>query len=164
MGLDMYLTKKTYIGANYEHRGVSGKIDITIKDSPININFNRVRSISEQVGYWRKANQIHNWFVDNVQNGEDDCREHSVIREDFENLLKSVNLVLNAKGTPEESSVIADNLPPTDGFFFGSTEIDEWYWTDLELTKQIVSDVLAEMDEDSKNPDMWADYYYSSSW
>jgi hypothetical protein len=167
MGLDMYLTKKTYIGANYEHRlftGVSGKIDITIKDSPININFNRVRSISEQVGYWRKANQIHNWFVDNVQNGEDDYREHSVIREDFENLLKSVNLVLNAKGTPEESSVIADNLPPTDGFFFGSTEIDEWYWTDLELTKQIVSDVLAEMDEDSKNPDMWADYYYFSSW
>jgi hypothetical protein len=164
MGLDMYLTKKTYIGANYEHRGVSGKIDITIKDSPININFNRVRSISEQVGYWRKANQIHNWFVDNVQNGEDDCREHSVIREDFHNLLETVNLVLNAKGTPEESSVIADNLPPTEGFFFGSTEIDEWYWTDLELTKQTVSDVLAEMDEDSKNPDMWADYYYSSSW
>jgi hypothetical protein len=164
MGLDMYLTKKTYIGAKYEHRGVNGNIDITINGSPVNINLNRVSSTSEEVGYWRKANQIHRWFVENVQDGEDDCGEYTVSRQDFHNLLETVNLVLNAKGTPEESSVIADNLPPTDGFFFGSTEIDEWYWEDLEKTKQTVSDVLAEMDEDSKNPDMWADYYYSSSW
>ena len=164
MGLDMYLTKKTFIGANYEHRGVSGKIDLTIKDSPVNINFNRVSYISENVGYWRKANQIHNWFVYNVQNGEDDCREYMVSRQDFENLLETINLVLNAKGTPEESSLIKEHLSPTEGFFFGSTQIDEWYWEDLETTKQIVSDVLAEMDEDGKNPDSWVDYYYTSSW
>ena len=164
MGLDMYLTKKTFIGANYEHRGVSGKIDLTIKDSPVNINFNRVSYISENVGYWRKANQIHNWFVYNVQNGEDDCREYMVSRQDFENLLEIINLILNAKGTPEESSVIKEHLSPTEGFFFGSTQIDEWYWEDLETTKQIVSDVLVEMDEDAKNPDSWVDYYYTSSW
>lgn len=164
MGLDMYLTKKTFIGANYEHRGVSGKIDLTIKDSPVNINFNRVSYISENVGYWRKANQIHNWFVYNVQNGEDDCREYMVSRQDFENLLETINLVLNVKGTPEESSLIKEHLSPTEGFFFGSTQIDEWYWEDLETTKQIVSDVLAEMDEDGKNPDSWVDYYYTSSW
>lgn len=164
MGLDMYLTKKTYIGANYEHRGVSGNIDLTIKDSPVNINLNRVTYISENIGYWRKANQIHNWFVENVQGGEDDCRDYSVSREDFENLLQTVNLVLDAKGTSEENSVIEDNLPTSDGFFFGSTEIDDWYWGDLESTKQIVSDVLAEMDEDAKNPNLWVDYYYTSSW
>ena len=164
MGLDMYLTKKTFIGANYEHMGVGGTIDITIKDSPVNIKFNRVKSVSEHVGYWRKANQIHNWFVENVQGGEDDCREHSVTRQDFETLLECVNIVLNAKGTPEESSVIENTLPPTEGFFFGSTNIDSWYWEDLELTKEILSDVLAEIDEDSKNPNVWVDYYYSSSW
>lgn len=164
MGLDMYLTKKTFIGANYEHRGVGGKIDLTIKDSPVNINFNRVTYISEQVGYWRKANQIHNWFVYNVQGGEDDCRDYMVSRQDFENLLETVNTVLNSKGTPEESSVVQDNLPPTSGFFFGSTEVDQWYWEDLENTKQIVSDVLSEMDEDGKNPESWVDYYYGSSW
>ena len=131
MGLDMYLTKKTFIGANYEHRGVSGKVDLTIKDSPVNINLNRVTYISEQVGYWRKANQIHNWFVQNVQGGEDNCRDHRVSREDLQNLLQTVNLVLNAKGTPEESSIIEENLPPTEGFFFGTTEINEWYWEGL---------------------------------
>ncbi|MFN9901038.1 MAG: hypothetical protein ACK55Z_20110, partial [bacterium] len=146
------------------HMEVRGTIDITVKGQPVNINFNRVNYICENVGYWRKANQIHNWFVYNVQGGEDDCREYSVSRQDFENLLESVNLVLNAKGTPEESSVIKEHLSPTEGFFFGSTQIDEWYWEDLETTKQIVSDVLAEMDEDGKNPDSWVDYYYTSSW
>lgn len=32
--------------------------------------------IIQNVGYWRKANQIHRWFVDNVQDGDDDCDYH----------------------------------------------------------------------------------------
>jgi hypothetical protein len=31
MGLDMYLSKKTYIGAQYEHNKVKGVIDISRK-------------------------------------------------------------------------------------------------------------------------------------
>lgn len=46
--------------------------------------------IIDQVGYWRKANHIHNWFVENVQDGEDDCRYHGeVTKEDLEELLVS---------------------------------------------------------------------------
>lgn len=164
MGLDMNLTKKTYIGAEYEHREVAGKIDITMKGVPVNIKFNRIETIVESIGYWRKANQIHNWFVQNVQNGDDDHGEHRVSRENFESLLADINTVLNAKDTPEEEGAIEDLLPPTSGFFFGSTEIDEWYWKDLEDTKTLIQNVLLEMDEDQKNPNAWIDYYYSASW
>ena len=164
MGLDMYLTKKTYIGAEYEHREVAGKIDLTIKGQPVNINFNRVQTIVEKVGYWRKANQIHNWFVQNVQNGDDDHGEHSVSRELFQSLLDDINTVLKAKDTPEEEGAIEDLLPPTEGFFFGSTEIDEWYWKDLEDTKDLIEKLLVEMDEDEKNEHLWIDYYYTASW
>ena len=164
MGLDMYLTKKTYIGAQYEHIGVKGKIDITIKDTPVNINFNRVQSIVEIVGYWRKSNQIHNWFVQNVQDGEDDCKEYRVSREQFQSLLDDVNAVLSARDTPEEKGAIEDLLPPTSGFFFGSNEIDDWYWGDVENTEHLIESVLAEMDEDAKNSESWVDYYYQSSW
>ena len=61
MGLDMYLYKKTYIGANYDHRKVKGEINLTYGDNnnPFKINIDRVSEISEQVAYWRKANQIH---------------------------------------------------------------------------------------------------------
>lgn len=33
------------------------------------------RSIWKEIGYWRKANHIHKWFVDCVQDGEDDCEK-----------------------------------------------------------------------------------------
>lgn len=164
MGLDMYLTKRTYVGAEYEFREVGGSIDITIKGEPLNINFNRVQTIIEKIGYWRKANQIHNWFVQNVQDGEDDCMEHRVSREQFQSLLDDVNTVLNARDTPEEKSAIEDLLPPTSGFFFGSNEIDDWYWQDVETTKHLIQSVLDEMDEDEKNSESWVDYYYQSSW
>ena len=38
MGLDMYLTKKVYVGANYEHRNVTGKINIKVGDKKLNID------------------------------------------------------------------------------------------------------------------------------
>lgn len=164
MGLDMYLTKRTYIGAEYEHREVGGKIELTAKGVPISINLRRVHSITEKIGYWRKANQIHNWFVDNVQNGNDDCGEHSVSREQFQELLADVTAVLNARGTEYEIGEVEELLPPQSGFFFGETEITEWYWRDLEYTRELIEGILREMDIDEQSPNVWITYYYQSSW
>ena len=48
----------------------------------------------EEVGYWRKANQIHKWFVDNVQDGVDDCGEYKVTKEQLiETVTKEYNEV-----------------------------------------------------------------------
>lgn len=167
MGLDMYLTKKTYIGAEWEHRDVKGTIDITIKGEPVKINFNRVQSIEEKIGYWRKANQIHNWFVQNVQDGEDDCKEYDVSRDKLVALLADVNKVLDARAThkPEAlQTIVEEVLPPADGCFFGSTEIDEWYWQDLEYTKEMLTNLIEEVTLDNLNPAMWTTIHYQSSW
>src|ERR1017187_4553583 len=40
-----------------------------------------------EVAYWRKANAIHGWFVNNVQNGIDQCQESVVTREQLNELL-----------------------------------------------------------------------------
>lgn len=148
MGLDMYLTKKTYIGAEYEHRNVKGIINITIEDKPININFNRVNYIEESVAYWRKANQIHKWFVDNIQKGEDDCKDYYVSREQLQELVALCQKVLDKELTTE------DNLPCQSGFFFGSTEYDEYYFEDLKNTIEQLTPLLKEEGE----------FYYTSSW
>jgi hypothetical protein len=42
--------------------------------------------VIEEVMYWRKANQIHKWFVDNVQDGVDDCKEYWVSEEKLQEL------------------------------------------------------------------------------
>lgn len=83
----MYLTREKYIGANYEHNQVKGIIDITVRGKKIPIDLKKVNCIRESVGYWRKANQIHKWFVDNVQDGNDDCKSYYVSTEDLEKLL-----------------------------------------------------------------------------
>lgn len=86
MGLDMYLTRKVYVGAEYEHRKVTGKVEIKVGKEKLNIDFHKISEISEKVGYWRKANQIHSWFVKNVQDGEDNCQEAYVSKEQLEEL------------------------------------------------------------------------------
>ena len=70
----MYLIRKKYVGANLEHRKVKGKIELEIEGKKLPIEFDRLSYIDEEVGYWRKANAIHKWFVDNVQDGNDDCK------------------------------------------------------------------------------------------
>jgi hypothetical protein len=107
-------------------------------------------SLQMKIGYWRKVNAIHQWFVDNCQNGEDDCRDAYVSREKLEELLGVVKEVLADKSKADEL------LPTQQGCFFGSTEYDEYYFQDLELTKKILKNALS-------MPKEW-DFGYQSSW
>ena len=151
MGLDMYLYKKNYIrqGDFYKPEFVNevtvktgGEIDKYIKPE-------RITYVVEEVGYWRKANQIHRWFVENVQRGNDDCGSYWVSRETLEKLLEL------CKKVNDDNSLADELLPSASGFFFGSTEYDEWYFKDIDSTIQILKEALA---------DKGGDYYYSSSW
>jgi len=157
MGLDMYLNKKIYIGAEYAHRKVKGKIDITIGKKKVNINFDQVTNIEERVIYWRKANQIHAWFVKNCQDGVDECQESEVSREQLQELCDACRVVLMSKGKKNAKKVANENLPPQEGFFFGTAEIDEYYYQDIEHTMNELFKILVKEDVE-------ADFYYRASW
>ena len=184
MGLDMYFTKKYYIWSqNREGVKITG-----VKG----VNSRKVKEISEDAGYWRKANAIHGWFVENVQDGEDDCKEYLVDQEQMIELLNTVNKVLKASklvkgkvygGTRfeggkstiiwedgkviENPKVAKELLPVTGGFFFGNYDedqnpYDQYYLEDLKNTKKILETALASTKE--KNNEVAVDFYYSSSW
>jgi len=144
MGLDMYLSRSSFIWSDERE-----KIKITGVDKH-KIKPERIKRIIEDVGYWRKANAIHAWFVKNVQNGIDDCSQYYVPREKLTKLLETVREVLENKDRASEL------LPTQEGFFFGSYEYDEWYWEDMEATKKILESVLKDYPE--------SDFYYQSSW
>jgi hypothetical protein len=114
----------------------------------------KVNVVEAEFAYWRKANAIHNWFVKNVQDGEDDCKEAYLEKVNLEKLLYVINEVL------EDHSKAEKLLPSTNGFFFGSTDYDSRYFNDLEYTKETISKILDKWDTDYKN---W-DFYYQSSW
>jgi len=183
MGLDMYLNKRTYIGNHYKQPADQVKVDVAkaknFMGEDINIKQERVSEIVEQVGYWRKANQIHKWFVDNVMGGDDRCQDFDVSTEQLQDLLNLVNKVLKAsvlvKGKIQNGSkyengkmipIMEDGkyiknpatakklLPNEGGFFFGSLDYDEYYYNDLVETKKILETVIKE----------GGDYSYRPSW
>lgn len=151
MGLDMYLTGKRYIWSIGEEekalsKAVAKAVDVPLKDWEVN-------GVSCKVGYWRKANAIHGWFVENVQGGEDDCREYPVTRDDLQKLYADIDSVLNAR---MRAQTALDKLPPIDGPFFGSFDLDDYYYEELKRTQDIIVKALSA-------PTSW-DFYYSSSW
>ena len=82
MGLDMYLERR-----EYKYR----KPDGTYSTSAEDLTFDKWGAsngtyITYNVAYWRKANQIHKWFVDNVCDGEDECNPHDVSLEQLTEL------------------------------------------------------------------------------
>jgi hypothetical protein len=153
MGLDMYLHKRTYV-KRWDHIPPDKQYLVIVTrggEAVPEIDPERVSEVVEQVGYWRKANAIHKWFVDNIQGGVDDCRDAYVERDQLALLLDTVNRVLADHDLAEEL------LPPQSGFFFGDTEVDAYYWRDLEDTKKIIEEVLA-------MPGLEGEFYYHSSW
>ena len=165
MGLDMYFNAKRYLS---EYIETDAEIQSKVKEIASGfIDEWKPKEITYEVGYWRKANQIHNWFVQNVQDGEDDCKEYYVTPESIIELYEVVSEVL-ASGSKE---VALDKLPPQSGFFFGGTQIDEYYWEDLEHTKQVLQPLIDAFNEANelgyesyKHPVHQFEFYYRSSW
>jgi len=147
MGLDMYLNAKRYLWrVKEEEQAIAQKIGDTV-----NSNGMRVKEVACEAMYWRKANAIHYWFVQNVQDGSDDCREYYVPRTKLKALLEVCEEVL---GDPSKAD---DLLRPSEGFFFGSTNIDDWYWDDVKETIGTIKRLL------ENTSDEW-EFYYASSW
>jgi len=151
MGLDMYLYKKSYLmSEDWNKEEVRESVVVTKGGEPHpNIKSDRVKYVIEEVGYWRKANAIHKWFVDNIQNGKDECQESMVMPSELEDLLSLCKQVLENKDKAEEL------LPTTDGCFFGSTDYDDWYYVDIQDTVQMLEECLDGSE---------ADFYYRASW
>jgi len=151
MGLDMYLEKRTDV-RQWNFQKEEEQFEIVVKKGGVTypkINPKNITTVVEEAGYWRKANAIHRWFVENVQDGNDNCGEYFVPISKLEELLE---LCLAVKLNPEQ----ADELLPTgSGFFFGGDEYDEWYFDKIEYTIDILKEALADKD---------SSYYYSSSW
>lgn len=154
MGLDMYLSGKRYL-SKYLNETDSDKINTINEIFGIDGDEDKdygVEEIKFRLAYWRKANPIHKWFVDNCQNGIDECQETWVTRDKLVELLDVCKTVL------ADLSKAQKLLPTQSGFFFGSSDYDEWYQRDLEYTVARLEKIL----EDSALDNV--DFYYQSSW
>ena len=148
MGLDMYLTAERYIWSS--EKPISDEV-ANLLGLQLDGERMRVNSVEAEAMYWRKANAIHKWFVENIQGGEDNCQRYYVEREQLVELRDLCAKLCTQREMAEET------LPTADGFFFGPTDYDEWYWDGIEETVQGLDKALKTFD------DKWQ-FHYRSSW
>ena len=164
MGLDQYLYARKFISSNNYSRDEEGKFNATPNPEfsnimeqsglPLDINkytFAGSANVAIQVGYWRKANAIHGWFVDELAKGVDECQEIYVPREKLSELRDLCKSVL------KKPAMAGKILPPTEGFFFGSSEVDDCYMDDIKTTVEMIDFILANTSDDY-------DFFYQASW
>ncbi len=165
MGLDMYLSARKHVNKiDWQKLDRGGDLDYAAATYP---QWNEIVnaagmqniadvddiygvSVSVNAAYWRKANAIHKWFVDNVQDGEDNCQEFYVTHEQLKDLLDTCKSAV-ARKDPNQ-------LPPQAGFFFGSYDIDEYYWGQIKGTIKQLSKLVELPDFEELS------FYYQSSW
>ena len=164
MGLDMYLSVRKYVGRldlsagydevkgwshNDEFDKVMGACDMSEfleTDNTTGLH------VEVPVAYWRKASAIHKWFVDTLADGEDNCQPIFVLAGHLEELLELCNQVL------ADHAKAHDLLPTEGGFFFGSTEYDEYYFQDLEYTQRRLGELIPLMKKSDDSA------VYQASW
>lgn len=161
MGLDMYLVER--------------KKKKKIKD---------LWDFKDELIYWRKANQIHKYFCDKGEKIEEQIA-YKLKKEDLQELLDICNKILKEVITKpgkvkngeqynkdkqiweplwENGKIIINQeiceelLPTQDGFFFGSTDYDEYYLETIKYTKEKIEEIINEINT-SEN-----DIYYLASW
>ena len=100
--------------------------------------------------YWRKANAIHNYIVEKHAGGVDECQRIMMSREDIRQLADHCTAVVN------DRSLAPDLLPTTEGFFFGDTDYNDWYFKQLENTERELNAMLEKDD--------WDFMEYQASW
>jgi hypothetical protein len=148
MGLDMHLYRKEYVGHWDEDEQVT-----LVRNGVEDPRFPKgsIKYVIVEVAYWRKANAIHGWFVDNVQGGVDECHPSQEFGNEV--LQQLVDLCKEVLAHPEQAE---SRLETRSGFFFGSTEYDEYFFEDVRNTIEMLEQVIAD------NPH--GTYYYRSSW
>jgi hypothetical protein len=163
MGLDMYLSARKYIPrkGGYDLGGkaqypndtelFNKVIDVLGVQDIVEVDGFAGIEVSIPAIYWRKVNSVHGWFVRNVQGGKDNCEQYSVSRIQLEELRDLCKKVLDTKD--------AKWLEPTAGFFFGNTEINEWYFGDIQQTYDDITRLLENSVDDGMTT-----YIYQSSW
>lgn len=157
MGLDMYLKQRKYISA-YKNRSHATKMSITtdieFDDGTTETQTFKAKttdmgiSLDIPVCYWRKVNAVHKWFLDATEQEEDNCQDIDIQGS------KILELVDLCKQVLDDHSKASELLPTQDGFFFGSTEYDDYYFDDIQYTYDSLKDNI--------DPEEW--YVYRASW
>lgn len=104
--------------------------------------------------YWRKANQIRKWFVDHLEdfNQDDNGGEYVISKE---TIIQLIDDIVEVQKYPNKAQEI---MPTSNGFFFGSQDYDSYYFDTLQSTLNDLFSILNNVDFQTE------DVIYTECW
>ena len=143
MGLDQYLEARQYISK----RDWLGTEKVENKNYPIVEAMTIPGVVDPDAGggitleytavQWRKANAIHRWMESELAGGElENLRDYPIDYDQLRQLRDECRAVIDAQVQKADVAEVAEeyNLLPQPGFFFGSYDMDDWYFEHLDYT------------------------------
>lgn len=101
MGLDMYLKARAYYSAyNFEDddkKDEFNRLVTALNLSQFVDSASPDAAVEFTIGYWRKANAIHGWFIKNCADGDEDASGMSVSRDKLKELRETCIKVMDEK-------------------------------------------------------------------
>lgn len=155
MGMDIYLLKKTYIGACFSgHRSIiDGDINIRKNGVIIPIELNHVLEITECIGHWRKFYSLHQWMVDNTSIDGKKCHEYPISDDIMAKLKSDCEAIISCKKNWIEN---AKKIFPHLQFEYATSDQLRIFLSEIHYTYQVLA----------AQPAATADvkYFYNMSW
>lgn len=108
----------------------------------------------EEIHCWRMFHALHNWFVNNIQAGIDDCKHHLFTEEKLNSLISTLRVINDSK----LEDVAKANLPTVEGVYFGSEDYDENYFEEVKEALEVLTDIKNKVNLNE------CDLYYCSWW
>jgi hypothetical protein len=131
MGLDMYLDGEKYLWTDH-----------LSPENNLREDGYRVKTRTIELAYWRKHPDLHGYIVNTFAEGVDNCQPIALEATDIETIIEAV---------------ARDNLPHTEGFFFGASD-----GTEKQEDLRIFRAALKWLRDDQHG--IFRTVYYRASW
>lgn len=136
MGLDQFISATIHVPAQ--------KVGDVIEDNPIlkklvDDQF-ALATVKLKLGQFRKFNALHGYIEKRV--GEIENLQDVSIDDIIDELYEDCKLILATKDSKDGNADAIQRMPPTEGFFFGSTEVDGWYYSDVKELHDLLADLI----------------------
>ena len=111
MGLDVYISKKIFIGAMYRSCGITGEIRLFRNGREIPVVLENVSYIIEQIYHGRKTWWLLEWLNRGLpEDLSGDGEDREISREVLTRLCRGCSEVLSHKGLPDFNAVCKAHL------------------------------------------------------
>ena len=110
MGLDIYLSKKTFIGAMFDSRGISGSISLFKRGKKIPVRLERLTYVIEDIYHGSKTHWLHHWLDLELPETLENAEDQEISEDLMDRLHRACIEVLRHRHEPDFREVCKEKL------------------------------------------------------